>query len=156
MAYMKLGDRLVELGVLTGGQRDQILEAQRGRARPFGVLAEEMFGISPRSVERAWAEQIEALQTRIGISEIRPEPAALARLERRQAWQFRCLPLRHEDGALIVCTAPEHLPRASRFAAWRVDGPVHFVLASPEVLADALAEYYPMAQLRGDDALIAG
>ncbi|MEM1330848.1 MAG: hypothetical protein AAGG07_09830 [Planctomycetota bacterium] len=155
MAYMKLGDRLVELGVLTDQQRDDILEAQRGRARPFGVLAEELFGVCPRVIERAWADQIDSLQHRVVPIDEQPTPDALARVERRQAWQFRFVPLRHEDGALIVCTTPEHLPRASRFSAWRVDGPVHFVLASEDDLAAALAEYYPMAQLSGGDSLLA-
>ena len=44
---LKLGDLLVQQGVLTVAQRDQVLEAQRLRRRPFGVLAEDLFGVSP-------------------------------------------------------------------------------------------------------------
>ena len=53
---LHLGDLLVRNGVMTARQRDDVLDAQRTRGGPFGALAEEMFGVSPRAVEQAWAE----------------------------------------------------------------------------------------------------
>jgi hypothetical protein len=35
----------------------QILEVQRSSHRPFGDLAERLFGVNPRAVEDAWVQQ---------------------------------------------------------------------------------------------------
>ena len=52
---MRLGDLMVEHGVLSSTQRDEIVAHQQVSGRPFGLLAEEMYGVDPRAVERAWA-----------------------------------------------------------------------------------------------------
>jgi hypothetical protein len=69
----------------------------------------------------------------------------------RQAWQFAMLPLRYASGELIACTTQMHLARALRFAAWRVPGPVRFVLATPGHLGEALQAQYPVPGLMPED-----
>ena len=54
---IRIGQILVEQGVLSEQQVFEIIEAQRRRGLPFGVLAEERFDVTIESIERAWIEQ---------------------------------------------------------------------------------------------------
>ena len=66
---------------------------------------------------------------------------------RRQAWQFRVVPLRWEDGALVIATTSDHLQRALRFATQVMPIPVFFVLTNEAELGDALSRHYPIPGL---------
>lgn len=148
---MRIGDLLVRMGVLSVAQRDAVLERQRARPRPFGVLAEEMFDVSPASVESAWAVQFSEMAPHVDPSAVCVPAEALALISRRQAWQFRVMPLWFSGDELVVATTRECLARAMRFVAWRIDKPVSFVIAEPHLLGRALCERYPMAGMSPDD-----
>lgn len=146
---LRIGDILVSSGTLTEQQRDQVLEEQVLQGRPFGQLAEHLFGIDPRAVEHAWASQYaEALGTTDPLREA-IDPIALEAISPRQAWQFRLLPMRREmtaSGAeLIVCTTERGLPRALRFVSTHLDEPTSLVVAEPGALGKALERHYPIA-----------
>ncbi|MCL4220018.1 MAG: hypothetical protein KJZ65_01475 [Phycisphaerales bacterium] len=141
---VRLGEVLVARGLLSEAQRARILEAQETSGRPFGVLAEQMFNVSPRDVEQAWAEQFALEAERVDPAATTPFPEALASIERRQAWQFRVLPMRFERGELLIATDVVSLPRAMRFAGWRVAAPCRFLIAEPDALSAALQAFYPM------------
>ena len=144
---MRLGDLLVERGVLTGAQRDAVLEHQRVSGRPFGLLAEEMHGVDPRDVERAWAAQYAGMAERGDVAGVEPSRDVLAVIEARQAWQFGVMPLRFEDGELMIATTEDRLARALRFAGWRITFPCRFAIASADELFASLELNYPMAGL---------
>ena len=57
MKGIQIGQLLIEQGVLTPKQVDHILKVQKISHRPFGDLAERLFGISPQAVEDAWVQQ---------------------------------------------------------------------------------------------------
>lgn len=141
---LRLGDLLVVAGVISVEQRDEILEHQRRAGRPFGELAESLFGVSPRAVEAAWAQQVSDLTDHTDPRHEKIEPEALAMVVRRQAWQFCVLPLRFCSGELVVCTTQEDLPRALKFVAWRIPTPCRFVLAEPRAMGEALEKFFPM------------
>ena len=145
MKHLQLGELLVRHGVLTEAQRDQVLEAQRHRGGPFGMLAEEMFGIAPNAVEKAWAEQYACMTPVIDPRTYAVQSRALEVINRRQAWQFRVLPLEISGGNLVACTTKDNLVRALRFAGWKLGHQTHFLLAEPLALGEAMCEYYPMA-----------
>lgn len=151
---MRLGDLLVRNGVLTDDQRRQILRRQRDDPSPFGVLAERLFGVGPGAVESAWAEQFATLTDHVDPRLEPVEPEVLGLIDRRQAWQFRVLPLRAEGEDLVVCTTREHLVRALRFTGWRLARTCQFVLADPLALGEALTRYYRLDGL--SPASIAG
>jgi len=142
--HIRLGDILVDRGVLTARQRDEVLEHQRHGSRPFGVLAEELFGVQAEQVEHAWASQFAGYAEHVDPRREPIDPRALARLERRQAWQFRVLPLRYEGDTLVCCTTVDHLVRALRFTGWRVPELCRFVLTDAERLGRALMRFYPI------------
>ncbi len=141
---IRLGEILVRDGLLTEDQRVEIMEVQKLGARPFGLLAEEMFGLSSKAIEQAWATQFSEIADWIDPLDAQIAANALATIERRQAWQFRCLPLWFDRRELLVASDTASLPRAMRFVGWRVPDPCRFLLATPEALTAALQAYYPM------------
>ena len=54
---IRIGQILIEQGVLTEQQVFEVVQAQRNQGLPFGVLAERMFDVTVESIERAWVEQ---------------------------------------------------------------------------------------------------
>lgn len=142
---LRLGDLLVQHGVLTREQVEDILVEQQAVGRPFGELAERLFGVPPQAVERAWAEQYAMLTGEYDLGEARFDPEAIALISARQAWQFRVLPIRFSGDELTVCTMKDQLARALRFVGWKIEHPCHFVLAEPQGFAETLLRHYPLA-----------
>jgi type IV pilus assembly protein PilB len=142
-AGLRLGELLVLQGVLSTEQVDEILDVQRRTARPFGDLAETLFHVDPQAIEKAWIDQYLSFSTEIDLDRQRMDLRVLKVLNRRQAWQFRILPLRHENEELVVATDSEHLKRAVNFAWSRLDEPIYFLIASRPQLEAFLMKHYP-------------
>jgi len=141
---LPIGTLMLKKGVITAAQLEKILERQRVTHRPFGEIAEEMVGVKARDVERAWAEQY-AQTTRWVDPSLEPvDPAVRDLVTRRQAWQFRVMPLGYDGSELMVCTTQEGLVRAMNFAARQIPVTCYFVLATLEHMAEALMRNYPM------------
>jgi hypothetical protein len=139
-----IGQLLVEQGVLTDEQVRHILVVQKESHRPFGDLAERLYGVDPKAVEDAWVEQY--LRT-VGITDldsIRIDTDALRVLNRRQAWQFQLLPTNRENGTLDLATTSDNLVRATNFSARRIDEPIFFLIAERDQLRDFLMKHYPV------------
>ena len=140
----RLGQLLVESGVLDSQQVDRIIAQQQATAEPFGLLAERLFGVDPQRIEEAWARQYAGLTRTVDPAvEVFDEQAA-GLITRRQAWQFRILPIRFDGREMIVATTQRHLRRALRFATNVVGVPVFFVMAEPSALGRALCKRYPL------------
>lgn len=139
-----IGELLVNKGILSALQSKEILERQQATHRPFGEIAEELFGIDGRDVERAWAEQYAKITKWVDAVLEPCDPMVRDLVSRRQAWQFRVLPLGYDGGDLMVCTTQESLVRAMNFAVRQIPTSCYFVLSTPENLASALMRTYPM------------
>jgi type IV pilus assembly protein PilB len=142
---IRLGDLLVKRGVITPAQQEAILDYQRLTGRPFGELAEKLYNVKESAIEQAWAEQYAALARHIDPRTEHLDPEVLPLIERRQAWQFRILPIRYDAKELMVCTTPQHLVRALKFAGWKIRAQCYFVISEAVPLGEALTRYYPMA-----------
>lgn len=144
MSKVRLGQLLIEGEVLTGRQVDAIITEQERTGEPFGLLAERLYGVDPRKIEDAWARQYAGLTrtVRPDIEVFDDQAAAL--VTRRQAWQFRILPMRFEGREMLIATTPQHLRRALRFATNVIGIPVFFVMADPLELGHALCARYPL------------
>ena len=145
---MRIGEMLVSAGLLTTDQVEVILRKQQSHPEPFGLLAQRMYGLEPQRIEDVWTE------TTIRMScVVRPRADAIDRnvldlLTRRQAWQFRFLPMQVDnDGSLVAATTREHLSRAVRFATRVLDRPCVFVLTDSEYLAEKLEAFYSLPGL---------
>lgn len=137
-----IGHLLVEQGVLTEKQCAQVLEEQHLTGRPFGEVAEEMFGVCGKAVEKAWADQYAQMAEWIDPASAAIDPAVLGLVTRRQAWQFRILPVCQKGDTLTLCTTRDNLVRAVNFANTFMDSTCYFVLANPDELGTALMRYY--------------
>jgi type IV pilus assembly protein PilB len=150
---IRLGEVLVSRGLLTEAQVDEVLEAQQQSQRPFGLLAEQMFGLTGSDIEGAWAEQYEAIAGSEDIARREPDPEALQALTRRQAWQFCVLPLGYEGSELVLATTSANLPRALRFAVRVLGRQAVFVLTDGVSLAEALERHFPCGGMGVQDIL---
>lgn len=150
---IRLGEVLVRRGLLSEEQVATILTEQQRWHRPFGVLAEEMFGLGVGDVEQAWAEQYAAITQRIDVRQEEPDPRALAMVDRRQAWQFRVMPVRFDGEDLVVATTNEQLARALRFVSRVLATPCYLVLTESRMLGEALMHHFPMAGMTPESLL---
>ena len=147
---MWIGELLVRQGILTESEVEQVLQEQSRRTEPFGAICERLFGVSPDVIEDAWVEQYTELTGALRPDFDHCDPAVMDVVTRRQAWQFRIMPIRWDDGALVLATTREHLQRALRFATNAIPFPVYFLVTEPEALASALEANYPMGALGRD------
>jgi hypothetical protein len=78
-------------------------------------------------------------------------------ITRRQAWQFRVLPVRFDGRELMLATTRSQLRRALRFANNVLGLPVFLVLSESRPLGEALCRHYPMPGMSAtaidDDAM---
>ena len=145
---LRLGDLLVQRGILTHAQVRFLLLHQQTSHRPLGELAEALLGVSPRAVEEAWVQQYLALGVGVDLDHQPIDPALAAALTRRQAWQFELLPLYRCGGELTVATTARRLPRAVAFAWSHFGEPVRIVVADDDQLHLHLLKAYPWAVAR--------
>lgn len=146
MPGIQIGQLLVEQGVLTDAQVKHILNVQKVSHRPFGDLAERLYGIDPRAVEDAWVEQYLRTAGTIDLDEVEVEKDCLRLLNRRQAWQFNTLPLNRQDDMLSMATSAESLVRSVNFSARAINEPVHFMIAERGQLREFLMKHYPVPE----------
>ena len=146
MAGIQIGQLLVEQGVLTEQQVRHVLQVQKLSHRPFGDLAERLFGIDPKAVEDAWVEQYVRMAGTVDLEEIELDTECLRLLNRRQAWQFHMLPLYRDNGHLAIATTADALVRAVNFGTRRFHEPVTFVIVDKEQLHEHLMKHFPVPQ----------
>jgi len=137
-----MGQILIDRGILSETQRDQVLRAQRGTNRPFGELAEKMFEISQQEIEAVWAEQYGQIAEWIDPASIEIPEHVLCVLSGRQAAQFAMIPIRYAGRSLVLCTTKQQLPRALRFASSTFGAECTLTLCKPEELAAGLRRHY--------------
>lgn len=150
---IRIGEVLMQRGVLNPAQVKVILEQQQQRHRPFGELAESMYGVDPTDIEQAWVEQYATLTQHIDVAREEFDARALAQVERRQAWQFRVLPIRFDGPDLMVATTADNLCRALRFVTRCLATPCYIVLTEARSLGDALERYFPMGGMNAESVL---
>lgn len=146
MPGIQIGQLLIEQGVLTEAQVQHILKVQKVSSRPFGDLAERLYGINPRAVEDAWVEQYLRIAGVVDLDEVEIETQALRTLNRRQAWQFHLLPLNRQDEMLSMATSADNLVRSVNFSARKIDEPVYFLIAERQQLREFLMKHFPVPE----------
>ena len=145
---IRIGEVLVEQGVLSEQQVFEILEAQRERGVPFGVLAERMFDVLPETIEQAWIEQYHRFTGTIDLSDQEIDKDALKLINRRQAWQFEMMPLHFEaSGELLMAASRKRLARAVTYATNRLAPVVFLRVAESWQLRTFLQKHYPMPEV---------
>ena len=146
MQGIPIGELLIEQGVLTRQQVDHILKVQKASHRPFGDLAERLYGIAPEAVEDAWVEQYVRTAGVIDLDDVKFDADCLRVINRRQAWQFHLLPANRDAtrGHLNVATDADHLIKAVNFSSRRIDEAVYFLIAERQQLREFLMRHFPV------------
>ena len=145
---LRIGEILVQQGVLSEQQVFEIIQAQKSQGKPFGVLAEEMFDVTVEAIEGAWIDQYHRFTGTIDLSKESIDTKVLKLLNRRQAWQFEVLPLRYQEGGELLVAASRHrLARAITFATHSLSPVVYIRVAESNQLRDFLRKHYPMPEI---------
>lgn len=137
-----MGQILVDRGILSETQRDQVLRAQRGTNRPFGELAEKMFDVSQKEIEAVWAEQYGEIAEWVNPAKLDIPEHVLCVLSGRQAAQFAMIPIRYAGRSLVLCTTKDRLPRALRFASSTFGAECTLALCEEAHLTAGLRRHY--------------
>jgi hypothetical protein len=143
---IQIGELLVEQGALTRDQVQHIIKIQRESHRPFGDLAERLYGVDPKAIEDAWVQQYIRLAGVVDLDELAVDVKCLRIINKRQAWQFHVLPTHRDEQNLNIATDCDNLVRAVNFAARRLDEPVYFVIARRQQLREFLMRHYPVPE----------
>lgn len=146
MTGIRIGELLVERGILTDRQVRHIVQVQKATGRPFGDLAERLYDIEPKLVEDAWVEQYIRISGIVDLGEQQIDEQCLRRLNQRQAWQFHMLPLHREDDELHIATTAERLVRAVNYVTHSIDEPVFLRIAENAQLREFLMRHYPVPE----------
>ncbi len=145
----KFGSLLVSQNLITNEQRLEILEMQKTCAKPFGLLAENLFNVHPRDTQRVWLMQYMSVATRINLCSYHVDTRYLSLMSKRQAWQFKLMPVAFTQGCLLLATTEQNLARAHRFATKHIDLPFIFVIAKDQTdLELGLEKSYPGKAMR--------
>lgn len=145
---IRIGEILVEHGVLSEQQVFEVIQAQKKLHLPFGVLAERMFDVTVESIENAWIEQYHRFTGTLDLGAQQFDERALRLINRRQAWQFEIMPIGFEPtGELLMAASRRRLARAVTFATNRLDKIVYFRIAESDQLQEFLRTYYPMPEV---------
>lgn len=146
MQGIRIGELLVEQGALTERQVRHILQVQKATGRPFGDLAERLYGLDSTVVEDAWVEQYIRISGVVDLEHQEIDAKCLRLLNQRQAWQFHLLPMHREDGELHMATNGPSLVRAVNFVTHKIDEPVFLRIAESEQLREFLMKHYPVPE----------
>ena len=146
MKGIQIGELLIEQGVLSEKQVAHILKVQKMSHRPFGDLAERLYGISPQAVEDAWVQQYVRLAGTVDLDDQKFDEQCLRLLNRRQAWQFHVLPMNRVEEELSIATSAENLVRAVNYSSKKLDEPVFFQIAERKQLREFLMKHYPVPE----------
>lgn len=132
--FHRMGELLVEYGELSREALESILREQARWYRAFGRIAAERFGVSEEAIRRAWAEQYARYCPRVDLRHERLDPAVQTALAPEDCLRQRLLPLRRQDGDLVLVTDRASLAAALQFVDEQIDEPTMIWLAAPRDL----------------------
>ncbi|MFI4860162.1 MAG: hypothetical protein ACIAXF_05715 [Phycisphaerales bacterium JB063] len=138
----RIGQIMIELGILTPDQVDQVLASQTEYYVPFGKLTETMFGIDEFTINQAVADQIAGRTPYTKLCEESFDPDVLSLFTAREAWDTLLLPIRMEDGELRCATTVETLSSAIELMQDKPGLNYQFVLAEMRPIEEFIANLY--------------
>lgn len=137
-----IGQIMIARGLLNQEQVDHLLDHQTRDHRPFGQLAQGMYGVPEEAVCACLASQIIPECPRVKLCQEPSEPELLELLSPSEAWEHLVLPLRETEAGLVCATTREALPGAIALLQRRTNMPFRFVLADLHLLEQFIAERY--------------
>ncbi len=142
MALRRIGQVLVDQGVLTTEQRDELVEEQklRGGNVLFGKLGQEMGLLTEEQVSLALAEQFSLPFIDLGETAIPPEVLDL--VTDTMAQVYKVIPLTFQDNTLAVALSePQNLSTVDELRTF-LGYDIKAVVATDTDVAQSLERYY--------------
>jgi general secretion pathway protein E len=139
---MRLGELLVQRGLVSAEEVDRALELQRERGDKLGKILVDLGYIAARDVLAALSDQLGIPLVSISIEETPAVSPETEKLSPRFLKQFRCLPYRLEEQALTLAMADpldfETISAVEHSSGLRVLP----VLAAEREILDAVDRFY--------------
>ncbi|HSW45646.1 MAG TPA: hypothetical protein VLM89_08750 [Phycisphaerae bacterium] len=126
------GEILMEMGLLTAEQVEQILEKQCHTAQKFGQIAMRLGWVAPDQVWEAWARQMGYRRRFVDLKEVGIDTTAVLRVTISTAQSLQVVPLRLWGDNLVVAGGPEMRPETIQELTERTDCKVYACMALPE------------------------
>jgi hypothetical protein len=144
MRHLRIGDALVQEGLITIEQRDHALAVQKTQChKQLGTILVEAGMLDPVKLRRVLVMQLGV--PRVNLDKYVPDGDALSLLPSEFAWEYRIMPLRLAGARLAVALEDPldwaTLRTVETFTGLKVDP----VLVSCAQLELALKRHYPMA-----------
>lgn len=140
--YKRIGDMLLDMGLLTPEQLEQAAEAQRRTNLRFGEVITALGFASEERIARCLAEQYG--YELADLHTLTPDPAALQVVTPLYALSHLVLPIRLEsDQLLCVLADPLDLPMTDALGA-SLRRRIEIQVAPPSKLYEAIVKHYDL------------
>ncbi len=140
----RLGSVLITANVITPRQLEKALAAQKERGLPLGEILIEMGYAEEDEIAFGLAEQLQLPYT--GLEHEQPPEDVTAMLSAEQARKRACLPLRHQEGAILVAMADPLDMNALNEIEATLKTPVYVAVTTPSAVARAVERVYGHTQ----------
>jgi len=140
MTRKLLGEILRDQGKITPEQLEQALNRQRETKEILGRILYRLDAVDERDLQEAWSVQLG--KEFIDLRRVLLSSELIGRLPAEMARRYSAIPVREEDGAVVVAMANPLDVRALSEIAAHVQAPVRSAIASAGDLEDALDKYY--------------
>jgi hypothetical protein len=143
--YKRIGELLMERGVLTQQQLDHVIKTKLGTTLRFGEIITELGYATEDQVTEALADQY-GYET-VDLSTVTPDPEALKLIPSSTAVSNLVLPLAVTKHRLTCAIAdPLDIPMTDSLTLL-VQRPVELLLAAPSALFDAVTRAYGISPI---------
>lgn len=137
-AFDRIGQRLIERGLITEGQLQTVLDIQADTGGLLGgILIQERL-ITEDQLYEVLADQIDVKYIK-DLSRYKPDESVVSYLMRSDAVRLSAVPL--EDGATYVTVAGSD-PRKRAEIEAAIGKPIRLMLTTPRIINDAIAALY--------------
>ena len=138
----KIGELLVQHGLMSDDQVRQVLAAQKDDPAPFGYLAQKMFDIDAQAIWRCWGRQMAECLPVVDLGSLASSQEALSEISASVAWRHRALPIALHERTITLATSPERLPAVMAWAHTQLAYVIDMVLVDDDLLEQAIPERY--------------
>jgi type IV pilus assembly protein PilB len=140
MSKKLLGEILQERGKVTREQIDEALSRQQETSQLLGHILYDLGVVTERDLQEAWGTQLG--REFVDLRQTVLEADLVARLRPDLARRHRALPIREDEGVVVVAMVNPLDVRALGEIANAVGAPVRSVIASADELDAAIDRYY--------------
>ncbi len=137
----KLGELLIDAGLIDQGILKDALVAQKVQKKKLGEVLVEMEVVDDIAIARAIASQLNIPFIRLKRARI--PTAIIARVSPELAAKYELVPLKEENGHLVVAMANPLVPNAVKDIRFVTQLPVTTIVAPMNDIREALDRYYP-------------